>query len=211
MAEASSLARPAIKSISPGSHESGSFDVVISGSNFMNVQKIDVYSTINSSVAVSASFKVNSSTQITATLTLEPGSYYFRVKGFNLSSNRSPKLLVTFPITTKPSSGLTSYRLKSPLPAIVNDGTVSEGVSTASSRCMWKDGNNVVHLFAAFGDAHRKLLLPLYKHRHWSQRHDYRRLWRCQDVCLHPSANKLYICREISWDLGRIRPGCKSL
>lgn len=47
-----------------------------------------------------------------------------------------------------------TYSLNSPVPAITNCGTVSEGVSTSGSRAMFKDTtNNVVHIFAVFGDS----------------------------------------------------------
>ncbi len=137
---------PVISSLLSSTHASGSFDVVISGNNFINVQKVELYRTKNGSPGTCVAFKVNSPSRITVTANLAPGTYYFKTPG----SNFSPKLVVTEPINLIPLAG-NGYRLKLPLPAIVNDGTVSEGVSTYGYRTMWRGADNNVHLLACFG------------------------------------------------------------
>jgi len=49
------------------------------------------------------------------------------------------------------ASAATTYTLKSPVPGVVNAGTVSEGVSTSGDRNMWKDASGQLHLLATFG------------------------------------------------------------
>ena len=52
------------------------------------------------------------------------------------------------------ASAATTYTLKSPVPEVVNAGTVSEGVSTSGNRIMWRGPDNQIHFLGAFsGDA----------------------------------------------------------
>ncbi len=144
---------PTISSISPTTGVAGTLNVAISGNNFTNVQAVKAISTSTGN-AVGNSYVVSSSSQITATANLSADTYYLQVSTTSGTAN-SPNLVVSSPAPPPPPPppppGTTSYKLNSTIPAIVNDGTVSQGVSTSGYRTMWRGPNNNVHLLACFG------------------------------------------------------------
>ena len=87
-----------------------------------------------------------------------------------------------------------------------------KGISTAGSRCMWKDGSNVVHIFAAFGgdgsqnyyghyvntttDAHA-MITGVYGD--------------ARIYAYNQSVNKLYICGKYHSILAEFNPSTKAL
>ncbi len=140
---------PTISSISPTTAVAGTLSVTISGNNFANVQAVKAIST-STGAQVGESYVVNSSSQITATANLSADTYYLQVSTAAGTAN-SPNLVVSSPAPPPPPSGTTTYKLNSTIPAIVNDGTVSQGVSTSGYRTMWRGLDNNVHLLACFG------------------------------------------------------------
>ena len=99
---------PVISSISPTNHASGTFNVAIAGSNFKAVRSVTAIAT-PTGIAVSSTYVVNSSTQITATVNLAAGTFYFRVVT-NYGTANSPNLLVSLPPPTissiSPTNGI---------------------------------------------------------------------------------------------------------
>ncbi len=87
-----------IDSISPTSHESGSFDVVISGSNLNRVKQVNIGDAITGNVIATAAYTTNGRTQLTASVNLAPGYYWFQGTGNFGTSNVSPTLSVVAPV-----------------------------------------------------------------------------------------------------------------
>jgi hypothetical protein len=81
---------PIISSISPAFHEPGTFNVVIYGTYFSNTQTVGVYNADTGTLVGNTGFVVDSSGgQITATVNVLPGRYYFRVTTYSGTSNNS--------------------------------------------------------------------------------------------------------------------------
>ncbi len=88
---------PIITSISPTTAQSGSTTVVLTGDNFNRTNSVAVCDASSGTQLATASYAVNSPTQLSAMVNLQAGSYEFRVRAITGTSNLSPALTVTAP------------------------------------------------------------------------------------------------------------------
>jgi hypothetical protein len=108
---------PVISAISPATATAGAFNVILTGSNLLNSQSVAVYNATTGASAGNANFTADSDTQITASVNLGAGSYFFQATSPAGKSNNSPTLSVAAVSPVPPVPDPTPEPAPAPVPA----------------------------------------------------------------------------------------------